>query len=712
MTGLRAAPLRVTLGVRDGHAPSRRPPVRVFLGSEPAQYRAERVFVWSIEQVRDPSRVYEIHVMRSLAGFASAGWTTGFTNYRFAIPHFCAGTGRAIYNDVDQIYLADPAALFDLDLGEHGIRAVAPDDLSVMVLDCARVAGLWTLADAQRESKQRLLARAAAVPGLIGGLAPEWNVRDEIGASAPRVFHFTTLHLQPWRPFPERYAYQENPSGELWHRLERSADAAGFQVFSRHNPSDLFRPEQAARLEDVPEDDLAWQLDERFAAGGERLAIAVKADRARGAAWWAARVGAAAARHPDVRWELRVEPAEGGAPEVRGGGRRPSGDLPSVWVLVDDRPGNATQALGLAGALDWPTEIKRLHCGPLARLHNRLLGASLAGLDRRRSSPLQPPWPELVIAAGRRTAPVARWIGRQARGRTRLVAIGRKAADCADDFDLCVTPAYTRLFPHPNRVETGAPLHRVTAERLAEAADRWRERLQGLPRPRIALLVGGTSGQYRLDAATARRLGEDVMRLAADAGGSALVSTSRRTGPAATRALRTAMAGAAFAHWWSAAGGDNPYLGMLALADALVITGDSESMLAEAGALGRPLFIYPLPVRPSFRLLRVPREWVVRRATALPAGPRGTARPQQRLEYLCARAIERGWVRPTRDLEVFHADLVRRGVARPFGAAWSPTAEVSTLDDLEVVARRVRALLGVPEPAASAARVGALAAHG
>src|SRR5688572_31178157 len=116
MSGSRAArvsPECIVLAPRPGAAASDRPPVRIFLGSEPAQARAERVFVWSIERVRDPGRRYEIHVMKELAGFRTFGWTTGFTNYRFAIPHFAAslaqraggerrpsGLGRAIYNDV------------------------------------------------------------------------------------------------------------------------------------------------------------------------------------------------------------------------------------------------------------------------------------------------------------------------------------------------------------------------------------------------------------------------------------------------------------------------------------------------------------------------------------------------------------------------------------------------------------------------------------
>src|SRR5215470_16475489 len=99
--GMNAHPESVTLGVREGVTPSPKPPVRLFVGSEPAQYRAERVFFWSIEQVRDPSRVYEIYLMKELHGFDRRGWLTGFTNYRFAIPYFTGGVGKAIYNDVD-----------------------------------------------------------------------------------------------------------------------------------------------------------------------------------------------------------------------------------------------------------------------------------------------------------------------------------------------------------------------------------------------------------------------------------------------------------------------------------------------------------------------------------------------------------------------------------------------------------------------------------
>ena len=202
--------------------------MRIFLGTEDAQHRAERVFVWSIERVRDPARIYEIHLLKRLPGFRTWFWNTGFTNYRFAVPELAGGCGRAIYNDVDQIYLADPGELFDLDLGEHGYLAVSETDTSVMLMDCARMARVWTLGAARRRRKYGMIQTARAIEGCHGQLPPEWNARDEEHAERrTKLRHYTILHKQPWRPFPERFLYQPNRDAELWHELERSANESG-----------------------------------------------------------------------------------------------------------------------------------------------------------------------------------------------------------------------------------------------------------------------------------------------------------------------------------------------------------------------------------------------------------------------------------------------------------------------------------------------------
>lgn len=131
---------------------------------------------------------------------------------------------------------------------------------------------------------------------------------------------------------------------------------------------------------------------------------------------------------------------------------------------------------------------------PAARRGRNLgRGTGLAGIDRQRSDPLLPPWPELLITAGMRNEPVARWVREQSGGRTRLVHVGRPWADPAR-FDLVITTPQYRLPRRPNVLHNDLPLHRVHAERLAQAAARWAPTLAPLPAPRIAVVVGGNSG--------------------------------------------------------------------------------------------------------------------------------------------------------------------------------------------------------------------------
>jgi mitochondrial fission protein ELM1 len=286
--------------------------------------------------------------------------------------------------------------------------------------------------------------------------------------------------------------------------------------------------------------------------------------------------------------------------------------------------------------------------------------------------------------------------------RTAAMIEGAAALRELTAYDIMVPRAGIAYLSGTNTLEENLTLVRRTGhsrfpEALAKAGAEWADRFETAAPPRIAVLVGGTSGQYRLDAATARRLGAACAQLARRCGGSLLATTSRRLGAAATDAFCEAIGETAWLHRWRPDDPENPYLGLLAHADAFVITGDSESMLAEAASLGKPLAIFPLPVRRSFRALSAFREWVWRRATAKPAGARGTPRPQRGLERWCGKAIERGFVRPTRDLDLLHASLFARGLARPFDG-FDPTAPPPRGregGEARRVADAVRALMGV-----------------
>ncbi len=238
--GYRKSPVRVTLPAETAAA-QEKPTVRIFLGTEPAQYRAERIFVWSIEQVRDRSRRYEIYLMKDLADFDRRGWKTGFSHYRYAIPALAGGCGRAIYNDVDQIYLSDPGELFDMDMGQAAIMGITEKETSVMLLDCGKMAELWKLQDVQRATKHKPFRAAAQQRGLWGTLPAEWNARDhEFVPGQSKLLHFTTLHRQPWHPFPKDLKYQPHEQAKLWLDMEHAADDAGFYLFSKDRPSDRY----------------------------------------------------------------------------------------------------------------------------------------------------------------------------------------------------------------------------------------------------------------------------------------------------------------------------------------------------------------------------------------------------------------------------------------------------------------------------------------
>jgi mitochondrial fission protein ELM1 len=751
-------PYVVTLNARPGVAPSRKPPVRIFLGSQDEQHRAERIFFYSIERVRDPSRVYEIHVMKNLAGFVRRGWRTGFTNYRFAITDFAGRHGKAIYNDVDQIYTADPGHLFDLDLGSHGYLAVSATDTSVMLLDCARMAEWWNQAAARTRTKDQLLAKVKPVPGLWGALDGGWNARDmEFVEGRSNLLHYTAMHTQPWHPFPKDYAYRNHPLGELWYGLERAADAEGYEVFSRSRPSPLFADALALRkqaptaatsstmvepidaltrslqirsalsvdtdpvqeattairgvsvqsfdltraaetwprktfdavianelLERVPGEDVPWVIGQLFESATKLVYVKVAcfptgdvladgADRrccVRETGWWRERMAAAAGRHPGIVWRLdavgrnrRGERSTIAFQSNLAGNKIPA---PNTWVLVGPRAGDRSQLLGVADALGWHYEIKELAYNGLHRLPNWLMGSTLASLDRATSTPLVPPWPDLIIDGGKRSVPIARWIRDRSGGQTRWVHVGRSWAPLAE-FDLVITTPQYRLPPRPNVLRIDASLHRITAQRLADAAQDWADRLQHLPRPWIALLVGGDSPPYVLDPATAAHLGQRASAHARQAGGTLLVTTSARTQPAAVEALLAAVTEPAYCHRWQRDQRDNPYLAYLALADSFIVTGDSASMLAEACATGKPVALFETPLRPT--RLRCALAAIERLITGHGSRKnyRGMPKQQDWLARCFDRMIERGLFMPIRELRDYHHALLSRGLLHRFG---------------------------------------------
>jgi uncharacterized protein len=265
-------------------------------------------------------------------------------------------------------------------------------------------------------------------------------------------------------------------------------------------------------------------------------------------------------------------------------------DVPSVWVLHDGKAGMASQALGLAEATGFPFAEKPLEVRrPWAWLPPQLWVTPLAAIsDSGRR--LTPPWPDLVIGCGRNTAAPALAIRRTSNGRTVAAQI-QDPGTGPDAFDLMVVPEHDRL-RGPRVITTKGALHRVTAAKLAAAAARFPE-LAALPRPILGVLIGGSNRTYRLSHARLAEIAEGIAAAVRASGGSAVVTPSRRTGGAGVALLRERLRGLPAVVWDMA--GDNPYYAYLAVADALLVTADSVSMVSEAAATGKPVHVIDLP---------------------------------------------------------------------------------------------------------------------
>ena len=355
---------------------------------------------------------------------------------------------------------------------------------------------------------------------------------------------------------------------------------------------------------------------------------------------------------------------------------------PKVWILLADRAGGNGQLISLAEALGWPFERKAMAYNGLNRCPNILLGATLASARRESVEQLQPPWPDLVIGASRRSVPVARWIRQQSGGHTRLVHLLHAMAPL-DLFDLVITTPQYRLPPRSNVLQLSAALNRIDRERLAAAGAAWAQRLSDLPRPFTALFAGGNSATYRFDPATAARLGASASAAAAAGGGALLVSTSPRTPADAAEALIKAITCRNFIYRWKAGDPHNPYHAFLALADRFIVTADSASLLVEACLMGKPVELFSWPMRRG-PLLRF-KEWLWRRYGMNAKGV---------LAATIDRLVDWGLLKPPRDFAALHRELRARGLIAALGDGG--VAERRPLDDMERAVAAIQRLFALP----------------
>jgi mitochondrial fission protein ELM1 len=265
------------------------------------------------------------------------------------------------------------------------------------------------------------------------------------------------------------------------------------------------------------------------------------------------------------------------------------GEQPTVWVIHDGKAGMANQVIGLAEALRWPFSEKRLVIrSPWCHLAPSLWFYPAKALDPSGDT-LTPPWPDILIACGRNTVALARMVKRRNGGRTFWVQI-QDPRFARAEADLVVAPRHDPA-PGDNVFRTLGAVHRVTQAKLDAAAERFAPLFAALERPLVAVLIGGDNSVYRLSEQRFARLCEQLAALGR-AGFGLAITPSRRTPPERLLLLRQILRDLP-AYIWDGTS-TNPYFGMLGAADAILVTADSVSMVSEAAATGKPVYVVEL----------------------------------------------------------------------------------------------------------------------
>ncbi|OYU49947.1 MAG: nucleoside-diphosphate sugar epimerase [Rhizobiales bacterium PAR1] len=265
----------------------------------------------------------------------------------------------------------------------------------------------------------------------------------------------------------------------------------------------------------------------------------------------------------------------------------------TCWVLTDGKAGDLAQCLGVAERLGLEAQERvvkpRAPWLWLMPLSWRMpfLAIDPAEAPGCAGSSLQPPYPDLVIASGRRAAPYLPAIKRASGGKT-FTAFLKDPRTGPGIADFLWVPAHDRLRGE-NVLTTLTSPHRITPEALATLREAPPAPIAALKAPRVAVLIGGNSKDFTFTDGDVRRFW-DALGALASSGASIMATASRRTPPELLEAARTRIESAG--GWFWDGTGENPYRALLANAESLVVTAESVNMVGEALATGKPVHLF------------------------------------------------------------------------------------------------------------------------
>jgi mitochondrial fission protein ELM1 len=260
-----------------------------------------------------------------------------------------------------------------------------------------------------------------------------------------------------------------------------------------------------------------------------------------------------------------------------------------AWVLGSGRIGHEVHCLGVIDALGLDPVLKPIRTSGFFSSLSPFGPIDPRDAPDRPGSPIAPPFPDIAIASGRKTVPYLRRLRAASAGKTFTVFLEdpRVGAGLAD---LIWVPEHDRL-RGDNVIVTPTTPHSLSPAVLAMAREHPDSRIVALPAPRATMIIGGPSAHHAFTRKDDTALAGVARDLLAD-GYSVMATASRRSSEATIAALREVFSKAPDRTFFWDGTGDNPYVHMIANADAIVATSDSVNMVGEALATSVPVYLY------------------------------------------------------------------------------------------------------------------------
>ena len=285
----------------------------------------------------------------------------------------------------------------------------------------------------------------------------------------------------------------------------------------------------------------------------------------------------------------------------------------TVLILKDGRTGHLRQAQAAARSVEEQTSpvkieeidviFKNSFAEKLLNLHTYLFGKMIQNplkylkmaLKADSFNKLEAAFADIIVCSGSSTRAAALLLGRENLAKT--VSLMKPAPFREKDFDLSVIPYHDQPRKQENVVMTHGALNMVCGEALSKAKALLSEHADLSKGQMIGVLIGGDSKYYSLDIEAAQKIIGELKKFADEHDAGILLSTSRRTPDNVDAYIKKSLENyprCVFKVFPNEFNYDFAVNGILGASDAVVVTGESISMVSESAASGVYTIVLPL----------------------------------------------------------------------------------------------------------------------